>query len=143
VGQSGTGELAALKLGVRKVRRPQLNNGTLAGAAGWSVRDDRHASWAHPSEGGCAKRRGDRNADQTAHQRRFRARRVPAARNVGLLELVAPQPLSPITVDYVSCRPTLRCLICHVVVASCELRNYHEHRSEDVLFENYNDLDRA
>jgi len=31
-----------------------------------------------------------------------------------------PMPWSPITVDYVSCRPTLRCLICHVVVASCE-----------------------
>jgi hypothetical protein len=63
-----------------------------SGAAGWSVRDDHHASWVRPSEGGCARHRADRNADQTAHPRPFGARRLPPARNLGLLELVAPQP---------------------------------------------------
>jgi deazaflavin-dependent oxidoreductase (nitroreductase family) len=33
----------------------------------------------------------------TAHQRRFRARRVPPARDVGLLELVAPQSSAELT----------------------------------------------
>jgi hypothetical protein len=68
-----------------------------SGAAGWPVRDDRYANRVRPFERRLRKTPRRPKRRSTAYQRRFRARRVPSARNVGLLELVAPRPVLPIS----------------------------------------------